>query len=1129
MHASANGGYSQSLNTRIDVEMSNESLAALFKKITEETGLSFVFPHDEVDKYPNISVSFEQRSVRDILDIVFTKKNLSYRLKGNTIFISVEEDKKKRGQRKGEPVDESSITRPDSLADKRTRRSQRDLIPITVSGTVKDASTQEPLAGANIVVKGTTRGTTTDGEGRFSIDVEDNEVLIFSFIGFTPQEILVNGQSTINILLAPDRTQLQEVIVVGYGKQREATVTSAVSQIQGEELTRRPVSNVQQSLQGLMPGVTVLDRGGPPGRSAATIRVRGVTTFNIENPAQFSTYGGFDLTKNDALVIIDGIEQRLTDINPDDIESITVLKDASSTAIYGSRATNGVILITTKRAKGDAVTVSYHGYYGVQESINQPKMMGLEAYMRMQVAAYTNSGAALPARFTEESIQNWVNATDRETYPLPNTWFETVLSPAPQHNHSLSVAGGNEVLRARLSGRYMDQDGIAPNFRDKLNEFKLNTDLTASKNLTFSADFNYRVNNSQVPTVDPFQNILHGSLWAVPKFADGTYGLSSQGNNPLMYAEIGGLSKLNNEFIVASGKAEVTIIDGLKFSTQYAVRAHSNDAKNFTNAYVNRDKVTGIVKTVATNRLVEVRNSLREYTWNNILTYQRVFANKHESTFLAGYSEIHNVQANLSASRERFFNNDIQSIDQGTNDATKNNSGNDAEFGLRSYFGRINYAFDNKYLLEINGRYDGSSKFAEGRRYSFFPSLSAGWRISEESFWNSLDDITDDFKIRASWGRTGNQSVDLYSYYAALSLTTYTLGGAPVQGYRQATLANKDLGWETTTQSNVGFDVSFLNNRLGLTVDYYNKVTDDILLNLAIPATVGLNAPPQNAGSVENKGWEFLLSYRNQHSSGFRYNFSTNFSINDNKVIDLKGTGPYIYGASGSGDNYPRYTIAEGLPINTLWGHRTDGLFQTQAEVDSYPTYAANSKPGDVKYLDLNEDNIIDAKDMTELGYTFPKYTFGLSADFGFKNFELNILLQGAAKVSTRLGGALSDHGNFEAFAHEILTDNYWTPENPNARFPRPLKFDFRNNITSDRTVLDASYLRVKNIQLAYRLPASLIQRVNLDMVRVYVSGTNLITFSGLNEWNIDPEVEPGVAVYYPQVSLYSLGINVQF
>jgi TonB-linked SusC/RagA family outer membrane protein len=990
-----------------------------------------------------------------------------------------------------------------------------------ITGKVTDEN-EQPVKNVSVIIVGSQKGTSTDETGAFSINADAGQTLEFSAVGYKTIRNKFNGSNTLmNVVLQSDIANLNDVVVVGYGTQKKTSLTNSVVQIGGSDLTRRPVSNVQQSLQGLAAGVTVLDRGGAPGRSNATIRVRGITTFNINN----TSTSGYGLGKNDALVIVDGIEQRLTDINPDDIESVSVLKDASSTAIYGSRATNGVILITTKRAKSGKTAVTYNGYYAIQQSVNMPEMMDLASYMKEQVVAYTNAGAALPARFTEQSIQTWINATDREKYPLPNTWFQTVLHPAPQQNHSLAVSGGNDRLKARLSLRYMDQDGIVTNFDNKIREINLNTDFIASTKIKFSANVNYRYNFSLAPSVDPFDRFFHGSLWAVPKYADGTYGLSAQGHNPLMYAEIGGTLKQYNDYFIGNVKGEWEIIKGLKLSTQFAARVTYTQQKNFTNAYTNLDKNTNITKVIANNSLTEVRDNLREYTLNNLLTYERSLE-KHEVKLLAGYSQIDNTQTYLTAYRERFYNNDVQSVGQGTNDGTKNNSGNDAGFGLRSYFGRLNYAYAGKYLFEANGRYDGSSKFTGNKRYSFFPSFSAGWRISEEDFWKNFHNVINDLKLRGSWGRTGNQSVDLYSYYAALSLTTYTFGGLPVQGYRQTTFANTDLGWETTTQTDFGLDAVLLKNRLSVTFDYYRKLTSDILLNLGIPSTVGLIAPPQNAGSVENKGYEFSLNYRgNPGQREFQYKIGANFTINDNKVVDLKGTGPYITGS----DIDPRYIIKAGLPVNTLWGYLTDGLFQTQDEISKYPTYAANSKPGDVKYVDLNKDGKIDANDMTNIGVSFPKYTFGLNTDLSYKNFELNLLLQGAAKVDARLSGALAEMGNQEGFTHQLYANNYWTPDNPNARFPRPVKFDLRNVATSDRLVYDGSYLRLKNIQLSYNIPEKLIRKAYMSRASIYLSATNILTFSKLNEWNLDPEVESGRAVYYPQTSLYTFGVNVQF
>jgi len=1079
--------YSQ-MTVKLDIQ--DKPIREVLKSIEEQSQVRFFFSDDLLAMNENVNIKAEDENILSVLNDIFLDSPLTYRTYDNNLIVIV----------------------PRKLLQQKV-----------ITGKVTDSQTGEDLPGVNVKVEGTSLGAITDMPGKYKIEVPPGDVgLVFSFIGYKTEKINPGSGDVIDIQLNPDIFALEDVVVVAYGTTKQADLINAVSRIAPEQILERPVSNIQQSLQGLTSGLTILDVGGAPGRSEALIRVRGVTTFNVDGPS--SAYGGFSLSKNNPLTIVDGIEQSITSLNPDDIESISILKDAASTAMYGSRATNGLIIVTTKRAKENAINVNYSGYYALQEGINHPKMMDIESYMRMQALAYTNSGAALPAKFTEESIQTWVNATDRERYPLPNTWYETVLRTAPQTNHSISIAGGTDLIKSRLSARLMDQQGIAPNYSQDMSELKLNNDITASKNIILSADITYRVNNSKTPMVEPWQNILHGSLWAVPKYSDGTYGLSSQGNNPLMYSEISGISARKDGHLYANLKGVWEILKDLNFSTQYGIRSINTYAKNHGNSYVNRDKNTGITKTVANNTLTEVRNTFYEYTLTNLLTYEKIF-DRHNFRILGGYSQNYSKATYLNAYRERFYNNDIQSINQGTNDGTKSNSGYDEESALRSFFGRINYSYGGRYLFEVNGRYDGSSKFVGNKTYAFFPSVSAGWKISEESFWEPLRKTIGNFKIRGSWGVTGNQVVPSYQYYNALVMQNYTFGGLPVSGYRLTTAPFPGLGWESTTQKDIGIDAGLFNGRFSLTADYYDKVTNDILLRLGIPATVGLTAPYQNAGTVRNSGFEFELNFRDDLPFGLSYSISGNMSINKNEVTDLKGTGPYITGS----DNYPRYIIKVGLPVNALWGYKTDGLFQTLEEISDYPTYAANSKPGDVKYVDLNDDGKIDANDMTMIGNVIPKYTFGLNTDFSFRNLDLNLLWQGVADVDTRLGGALSDHGNFEAFVHEIVTDNYWTPENPNARFARPLKFDFRNGITSDRTIIDGSYMRLKNIQLGYSIPRSLLSKIKIDKIRFYIAGTNLLTFSELNEWDLDPEVEPGVAVYYPQVKLYTIGINVDF
>jgi TonB-linked SusC/RagA family outer membrane protein len=1036
-------------------------------------------------------------------------------------------------------LDPGHFARANNYSSDENKASQQS---IKIAGTITDENNL-PLSGVNIVLEGATAGTVSDIAGKYSITAPDaNAVLVFLYTGYTEQRVTVGNRSLINIRLQEDAQQLNEVVVVAYGTQRKISVTNAIAQLSGNELSNRSSANIQQSLQGKLPGVTVLDLGGNPGTSAAVIRVRGITTFNTNSQVQGETgrnTSGFDLSKNGALVIVDGIEQQWSHINPDDIETVSVLKDASSTAIYGSRGTNGVILVSTKKAKSGKIQVDFNSYTGWQKSTNQPEQMGLEAYMRQQQTAYTNGNkpfTGIGTRFTDEGINTWVNATDREKYPLPNTWFQTLLHTAPQYNSSIAVSGGNEFVRSRLSLRYFDQQGVVDNFGSKLTEGKLNTDFTISPTIKASAILDYRNGSAERPTavdgVSPLNFFFHGSLWATPKYEDGTYGLSPQSNNPLLYIEKGGQSRTVNDYFSGNVKADWEIIRGLTFSTQYGLVYATEYQKNYTNAYTNTDKNTAITKTVSNNSLTEKRDNEREYTWNNLLTYKTSIG-RHGISALAGYSQTGNAKTFLSAYRERFYNNDISSIKEGANDGTKDNGGYDEESGLRSYFGRINYGYADRYLLEVNGRYDGSSRFMGSKQYGFFPSFSAGWVVSEEAFWEPLHTAVNHLKLRGSYGVTGNQAVDLYSYYAALVVQGYNFGGSPATGYRQTTLANTELGWESTTQTDIGVEARFF-NRLDVTVDYYRKTTNDILLNLDIPAIIGLSPSSQNAGSVENKGWEFSLNFRNKTAYGLSYAIGGNFNINHNEVTDLKGTGPYFVGDAGTN---PRYAIARGLPVNTLWGYQTDGLFQSVEEIEAYrggagrhPFLQTNPQPGDVKYLDVDGNGSIGAEDMGAIGNSFPVYTFGFNAELSYKNFELSALFQGAADVDVRLSGALAEMGNQEGFTHKIYEGNYWTPENRNARFPRPVKGDLTNVASSDRMILDASYLRLKNLQLTYNVPLQSFFRSDaIKKLKVYVSASNLLTFSKLNEWNLDPEVESGRAVYYPQTSLYTVGINLQF
>jgi TonB-linked SusC/RagA family outer membrane protein len=984
----------------------------------------------------------------------------------------------------------------------------------TIRGTVKSGTTNQNIDGATVTVKGTKNATQTSNGGQFSITAKVGDQLLISFLGYETETLTIaNSTSELTVLLFEASNTLDDVVVVGYGTQSKLSLTSAVSQIKGADLVRRPVSNLQQALQGQAPGLTVLDRGGEPGRSSATLRVRGITTFSGNNSANSSP-----------LIIVDGVEQTLFNINPEDVETISVLKDASSTAIYGSRAANGVILVTTKRGQSGKTQIAYNGFYAIQKSTNNPENMDLEEFMRYQQLAHVNSGIPIAARYTDASINTWINATDRDRYPLPNTWFQTVLKTAPQQSHNFSFSGGNDFSKTRVSLRYMDQDGIAPNHSAQIREIRMSNDLALTSKLKFSTDINLRNNVSNRPFAsDIFNRFFHGTLFAAPKYPDGTYGLSPQGFNPLLLAEQSGYNKITTNYLYTSGKLDYTILPDLVFSAQAAAVINDAGISSYQNRVSNIDLINNRTYTIANNTLTESRNKSTEITTNYLLNYSKKIK-LHEFKGLLGYSELYNRGNNLSAYRERFYNNDIQSIGQGANDATKNNSGSNYQYGLRSGFLRLNYAFDNKYLLEANGRYDGSSRFTGDNQYSFFPSFSAAWRISQEKFFAGLNLPVDDLKIRGSWGHSGNQTVPLYSYFASLSQGSYTFGGNAAQTFSQTSLADPNITWETNIQSDFGIDGSMFNNKLSFSVDYYTKRTEGILLALPLPVVTGFSSSTQNAGIMENKGWEFMLGYRNNNNK-LQYSFNANLAINNNEVLDLKGAGPFISGS----DLDPRYIVKVGLPFNAHWGFKTDGYFKDAADIAAHPTIRPNTKPGDVKYVDLNKDGIINSDDWTMIGNPFPKYTFGMTTDLNYGAFSLNILLQGAAQVDTRLSGALSELGIFEGFTHKIVTDNFWTPQRTDAKFPLPRKGDDRNVRTSDRQIIDGSYLRLKNIQLMYNIPSNIIKKVGVSNARVFVSGTNLLTFSKLNEWNLDPEAESGRGIYYPQTSLYNLGFNLNF
>lgn len=1061
------------------------SVDEVFNIIQDQTKYRFLYPADLFENASKVYLSRGEIGISELLNQSLPNGAVEYEFYGNNR-IRIKQ--------------KMSIVHPDEI----TRQQEQFL----VSGIVKDPLGQ-PLPGANILEKGTSNGTQSDFDGNFSLNVSTQDaILIISYIGFTSQEISVDGRVNLDISLEESAAALDEIVVIGYGTQKKVSMTSAVSSISGEEVSERPSRNLSSSLQGLAPGLTVVDKGGAPGSSNISLNIRGVTTL-----------GG-----NDPLVIVDGIEQNLNDVDPNNIESVSVLKDAASTAIYGSRGANGVIVITTKRGLTGDLRIRYNSSVSFQNLVTVPKHLGTEEYLRLQNIAYVNRGS--DPLYSEEDIQNYISGEDRLHYPKPNTWFDEVINDnAPMQRHMVSISGGTETLRTNLLLNYFNQQGIYPNQEAERYGIRMNNDLKIAEGLNLKADINLsRNNNSSFNNQgNVYHRMTHSSQFTVPRFPDGTYGMSKQGHNPLAWTdtEIVGETEKTTDAALINIEASWQIIDGLNFRSQYGVDVNKFSSLMNIPTYEIRDYFNPDVvrKVNNVNELTETRNESLQKTWNNTLTFNHEYKS-HSFGVLAGYSEISNDYKSVDANGRDFYNNDLLDLSLG-DPLNRNISSSYTDWGLRSFFGRLNYSFKDKYILEFNMRYDGSSRFPKDSRYTFFPSIAGAWRLSEENFWEPLKTTFNEFKLRASWGETGNQNVGLYTYFRNLNLDNYyVFNGIPVTGVRQINFTTDDLTWETTAQTNIGLDMAMYNNKFRLTFDWFNKVTEGILLSLPLPGIVGLNPSASNAGSVRNRGWELQLNYRD-YIDELRYSVTFNISDVDNEILDLAGTGPYFNGE----DN--RLIRKVGSEIDALWGYRSDGYY-TQEDLDNgYPTLAADAKPGDIKYIDLNDDGTINDDDKAIIGSTIPNYTYSANVELGWKNFDFLMQLQGVGKQDMSINGAFIEAGSWEGFTIDIAGD-YWTPDNTDALFPRPQKQTNKNSWPADRWVVDGSYLRLKNLQLGYSLPEKWLDKTKLDRVRIFIGGTNLYTISDLKDWGIDAESPTGRGDFYPTTKNYTVGINIE-
>lgn len=992
----------------------------------------------------------------------------------------------------------------------------------SVKGTVTDAT--GPVIGASIIVKGTTNGTVTDFDGNFELpEVNKGDVIQISYIGYQTQEIKYTGQPSLQVKLVEDSQNLEEVVVVGYGVQKKVNMTGSVSQVDSKALESRPIQNVSSGLQGMMPGVQVTSGQGRPGQDGATIRVRGVGTLNTADP----------------YILVDGIETgTMNSVDPNDIESISVLKDAASAAIYGSKASNGVILITTKRGKTGKARISYNGYVGIQRPTETIDRLSSYDYARLFNQSLVAEG--LNPRFSDDDLKKFKDGSSPYTHPNTD-WYNEAYQTGVQHSHNVSVSGGTEDVKYMGSVGYLHQTGVLPNSERQQFNGRTNLDMKLNSRLTVRLNLAYIKNDYS----DPNSSYAGGSSdqilrqlnriapWIVSRYEDGTWGTISDGS-PIAWLDVNQTVDRKNQNFSGTLAADYKIIDGL--------------VATVTGSYVNNQQhYRAFQKFIQYNPNKKTEpNKLNEnyYGWHRasfdaLLNYDKSFG-QHNLKAMAGWHTEKFDYSENTMERKNFPTNDLTDMNAGDASTQKNN-GYNRELAMVSWFGRVNYDFAGKYLFEGNIRSDASSRFADGHRWGYFPSFSAAWRLSEENFMEDARKWLNSFKLRASWGLLGNQDAlsDYYPWMNTYSLNAnYPLGGSLQTGYYQASYKLNTISWEKARTWGVGFDAT-INNKINVTFDYYDRRTTGIIMDVPVPQEFGLGAYKDNVGEMANRGVEALISYNNKWND-WSFGVTANMAYNKNEILDLGSEDANEEGMSDPNNGNMRREV--GRALSTYYAYKTNGFFSSDAEAQAwmdkyagqpgYPFGNRKFKGGDLIYQDTDGDGKITAKDRTFIGSTNPKVTFGLTLNAGYKGFDLSMVFSGAAGVRRLI--------NQEATGYFLGDDSHpatvwldaWTPENQNAKMPRvaynTTSPSLSSNVMSDFWIQNASYLRMKNLQFGYTLPKKVLSSVGIQNVRFYYSVENLFTIHNMLI-NVDPEIPSERASNFPLTQTHAFGVNVTF
>lgn len=1086
-------GQSQTSNSKINLKGRNISLAEVFKSIKKQTGFTVFYSNKLLDDSELISVDFTGEALNTVMNRILKDRQLDWLIKEKYIVLQRATPAAPVQQRKAEPA---NVDKAQQLR-----------------GTVTDG-TGSPLPGVSIRRKEVNLGTVTDTQGRYVIEAPAGTALVFSYVGYNSQEITVGSQATLDVKLLEDNADLAEVVVVGYGTQKKVNLTGAVSMVSGKELAARPMGQTSAALQGMAPGVTVKQSSGRPGADGGNIRIRGVGTISA-SASDPTAFNGAN-----PLVMIDGIEGSMNNIDPNLIESISVLKDAASSSIYGSRAANGVILITTRRATADQVSISYNNYIGWQDPTNMPKLVNALDYMLLINEAYVNTGRtplyadALVQKYRE---QNGVNS---DLYPNTDWQKETLTGSGLQQSHFLTIQGGTQKVRMLGSFGLFDQKGIIENSSFKRYTIRNNADITFSDKLKAKIDLQYVNAITTDPAVgsgEIFQwmNGLPANLIGVNE--SGQWGVGWNGNNPMSASKDGGTNRTRAPFGSINAIVNYKPLEWLEAEAAYSPKYALSSGKNFRKAI--QSYLPNGSLSFRTPALTSLNQSQTQSFFNNLRATLTASKNLKDHTFklLVGGSREDFYAEWISAYRDTYVLPEYPVLDGGSA-SNQQAKGSAEEWALQSLFSRFNYSYKGKYLLELNARYDGSSRFSKGNKYGFFPSASAGWRISEEGFFGGLKKTINEAKLRFSWGKLGNQNIGTYPSTAALVLESTAMGKQIVNTVALNDLSNKNISWETTEEKNIGIDLTLFNH-LSITADYYRRRTRDILLLLDIPLIIGLNRPNQNAGTVDNTGWELGIAYKGSLKD-FNYNMSFNLSDVKNTVADMKGI------------NQTGLTVnREGHSSLSLFGYEAEGLFSSDEEVAAHAKQFGMVKAGDIKYKDQNGDGLINESDKVIIGGTIPRLTYAASLGASYKGFDLSVLLQGVGKANGYLNGPgvqpFSVGGALGGTIREENKDR-WSVENPNAKYPRLAFGESNNEQASSFWVRDASYLRIKNIQLGYTLSAGLAKKLSIKRLRLFANGSNLASFDRFLS-GYDVEAPVGSGSIYPQVKLYSLGLEATF